>query len=199
MKCRHRHSIFVRYFPTSLGFNLLSDSRQTFVWRTPTTQYHQKNNLTDAVTVIQDFPFSWGRGIILDFRTHLHVQIETMTGQIYWDIILEQHKRLLRSAVYEKISVYEWQHPFSPCKHRKLTPAFSLRNRPYGIISIHTWLEIDKACVGHAWSDMLYRPSLHQASTCLRSDNLLLHVYRNFVDHCLLNGVIFSKIRSIIW
>ncbi|GFU71495.1 cubilin [Trichonephila clavipes] len=37
--------------------------------------------------------------IILGSRTDLHVQSVTMTGHIYWDVILEQHVRLFRGAM----------------------------------------------------------------------------------------------------
>ncbi|GFU11796.1 transposable element Tcb1 transposase [Trichonephila clavipes] len=40
----------------------------------------------------------WGE-IILGSRTDLHVQSVTMTGHIYWDVILEQHVRLFRGAM----------------------------------------------------------------------------------------------------
>lgn len=40
----------------------------------------------------------WG-GIILDFRTDLHVQIGIMISQIYRDVSLEQHVRLFRGAM----------------------------------------------------------------------------------------------------
>ncbi|GFS81128.1 transposable element Tcb1 transposase [Trichonephila clavipes] len=40
----------------------------------------------------------WG-GIILGFRTDLHVQSVTMLGHIYRDVILEQHVRLFRGAM----------------------------------------------------------------------------------------------------
>ncbi|GFW56102.1 transposable element Tcb1 transposase [Trichonephila clavipes] len=40
----------------------------------------------------------WG-GIILGSRTDLHVQIVTIAGHIYWDVILEQHVRLFQGAM----------------------------------------------------------------------------------------------------
>ncbi|GFW06984.1 transposable element Tcb1 transposase [Trichonephila clavipes] len=40
----------------------------------------------------------WG-GIILGSRTDLHFQSVTMTGHIFWDVILEQHVRLFRGAM----------------------------------------------------------------------------------------------------
>ncbi|KFM77127.1 Transposable element Tcb1 transposase, partial [Stegodyphus mimosarum] len=77
--------------------SLQSDSRRTFIWRTPGTRYHQEN-------IIERHRYGgaevrvWG-GIILGSRTDLHIQIGTMTSQIYRDVILEQHVRLFRDAV----------------------------------------------------------------------------------------------------
>lgn len=57
--------------------------------RTPGTRYHQEN-------IIELHRFSGAglhvleRGFILGSRTDMHVQIETMTGQMYRDSILEQ-------------------------------------------------------------------------------------------------------------
>ncbi|GFW59424.1 cubilin [Trichonephila clavipes] len=44
----------------------------------------------------------WG-GIILGSRTDLHVQSVTMTGNIYRDVILEQHVHLFRGAMGAEI------------------------------------------------------------------------------------------------
>ncbi|GFX42852.1 transposable element Tcb1 transposase [Trichonephila clavipes] len=62
----------------------------------PGTRYHQENTIErdrygGAGWLV------WG-GIILGSRTDLHVQSVTMTGHIYWDVILEQHVRLFRGA-----------------------------------------------------------------------------------------------------
>ncbi|GFT33303.1 transposable element Tcb1 transposase [Trichonephila clavipes] len=75
----------------------LSDSRRTLIWRVPGTRYHQENTIErhrfgGAGCLV------WG-GIILGFRTDLHVQSVTMTGHIYRDVILEQHVRLFRGAM----------------------------------------------------------------------------------------------------
>ncbi|GFX78564.1 transposable element Tcb2 transposase [Trichonephila clavipes] len=80
-----------------LWFSLQSDSRRTLIWRAPGTRYHQEN-------IIERHRYGgagwlvWG-GIILGFRTDLHVQSVTMTGHIYRDVILEQHVRLSRGAM----------------------------------------------------------------------------------------------------
>ncbi|GFS72602.1 transposable element Tcb1 transposase [Trichonephila clavipes] len=77
--------------------SLQSDSRRTLIWRAPSTRYHQENTIErhrygGAGWLV------WG-GIILGSRTDLHVQIVTMTGHIYRDVILEQHVRLFRGAM----------------------------------------------------------------------------------------------------
>ncbi|GFW55044.1 transposable element Tcb1 transposase [Trichonephila clavipes] len=65
--------------------------------RAPGTRYHQKNTIErhrygGAGWLV------WG-GIILGSRTDLHVQSVTITGQLYRDVILEQHVRLFRGAM----------------------------------------------------------------------------------------------------
>ncbi|KFM71338.1 Transposable element Tcb1 transposase, partial [Stegodyphus mimosarum] len=84
-------------FSDESRFSLQSDSRRTFICRAPGTRYHQEN-------IIERHHYGgagvlvWG-GIILGSRTDLHVQIGTMTSQIYRDVILEQHVRLFRGAI----------------------------------------------------------------------------------------------------
>ncbi|GFW71628.1 transposable element Tc3 transposase [Trichonephila clavipes] len=78
-------------------FKMMSDSRRALIWRAPGTRYHQENPIErhrygGAGWLV------WG-GIILDSRTDLHVQSVTMTGDIYRDVILEQHVRLFRGAM----------------------------------------------------------------------------------------------------
>ncbi|GFT36523.1 transposable element Tcb1 transposase [Trichonephila clavipes] len=84
-------------FSDESRFSLQSDSRRTLIWRAPGTRYHQENTIErhrygDAGWLV------WG-GIILGSRTDLHVHCLTMTGQIYRDVILEQHVRLFRGAM----------------------------------------------------------------------------------------------------
>ncbi|GFU53804.1 acyl-CoA synthetase family member 2, mitochondrial [Trichonephila clavipes] len=81
-------------FSDESRFSLQSHSHRTLIWRTPGTRYHQENTIErhrygGAGWLV------WG-GIILGSRTDLHVQIVTMTGHIYRDVILEQHVRLFR-------------------------------------------------------------------------------------------------------
>ncbi|GFT04454.1 transposable element Tcb1 transposase [Trichonephila clavipes] len=90
------------------GFKLQSDSRQTFIWRAPCTHYQQENNieqhLAGAGLLI------WGG--ILSSKSDLHFQIGSMTGQTYWNVILEQHLRLYRCAVCaEFVLTYDNAHP----------------------------------------------------------------------------------------
>ncbi|GFU99865.1 DDE_3 domain-containing protein [Trichonephila clavipes] len=77
-------------------FSLQSDSRQTLIWRAPSTRYHQKNTIErhrygGAGWLV------WGGNICS--TTDLHVQSVTMTGHIYRDVILEQHVRLFLGAI----------------------------------------------------------------------------------------------------
>ncbi|KFM72212.1 Transposable element Tcb1 transposase, partial [Stegodyphus mimosarum] len=84
-------------FSDESRFSLQSDSRRTFIWRAPDNRYHQEN-------IIERHRYGgggvlvWG-GIILGSRSDLHVQIGTMTSQIYRDVTQEQHVRLLRGAM----------------------------------------------------------------------------------------------------
>ncbi|KFM63795.1 Transposable element Tcb1 transposase, partial [Stegodyphus mimosarum] len=84
-------------FSDESRFSSQSDSRRTFIWRASDTRYHQEN-------IIERHRYGgagllvWG-GIIQDSRTDLHVQIGTMTSQIYRHVILEQHVRLFRGAM----------------------------------------------------------------------------------------------------
>ncbi|GFX48207.1 transposable element Tcb2 transposase [Trichonephila clavipes] len=84
-------------FSDELRFSLQSDSRRTLIWRAPGIRYPQENTIErhrygGAGWLV------WG-GIILGFRTDLHVQSVTMTGLIYQDVILEQHVRLFWGAM----------------------------------------------------------------------------------------------------
>ncbi|GFV69269.1 transposable element Tcb1 transposase [Trichonephila clavipes] len=86
-------------FSDESRFNLQSDSRQSFIWRAPSTRYHQ-----ESITERHNFGGAgllvWVWGIILDCKTDLHVQIGAMTGQIYWDIILVHVRHGRRICVY---------------------------------------------------------------------------------------------------
>ncbi|GFT56482.1 transposable element Tcb1 transposase [Trichonephila clavipes] len=67
------------------------------IWRAPGTHYHQENTIErhrygGAGWLV------WGR-IILGSRTDQHVQSVTMTGDIYRDVILEQHVCLFLGAM----------------------------------------------------------------------------------------------------
>ncbi|GFX77277.1 transposable element Tc3 transposase [Trichonephila clavipes] len=84
-------------FSDEYRFSLQSDSRRTLIWRAlggngylaNTIERHRYGGAGWLV---------WG-GIILGFRTDLHVQSVTMTGHIYRDVILEQHVHLFRGAM----------------------------------------------------------------------------------------------------
>ncbi|KFM63420.1 Transposable element Tc3 transposase, partial [Stegodyphus mimosarum] len=84
-------------FSDESRFSLKSDSRRTFIWRAPGTRYHQEN-------IIERHGYG-GAGVLVcgiiiqGSRIDLHVQIGTMTSQIYRDVILEQYVRLFRGAM----------------------------------------------------------------------------------------------------
>ncbi|KFM75855.1 Transposable element Tcb1 transposase, partial [Stegodyphus mimosarum] len=93
-------------FSDESRFSLQSDSHRTFIWRAPGTRYHQEN-------IIERHRYGgagvlvWGE-IILGSRTDLHVQIGTMTSQIYRDVFLEQHKntnQLIKKVLNENPSL----------------------------------------------------------------------------------------------
>ncbi|GFV45859.1 transposable element Tc1 transposase [Trichonephila clavipes] len=84
-------------FSDEYRFSLLSDSRQTLIWRAPGTRYHQENTIERHRYGGAEW-LVWG-GIILGSRTDLHVQSVTTTGHTYRDVILEQHARLFRGAM----------------------------------------------------------------------------------------------------
>ncbi|KFM75150.1 Transposable element Tcb1 transposase, partial [Stegodyphus mimosarum] len=84
-------------FSDESRFSLQSDSRRAFIRRAPGTRYHQEN-IVERHRYGGAGVLVWG-GIILGSRTDLHVQIGTMTSQIYRDVILEQHVRLFRGAM----------------------------------------------------------------------------------------------------
>ncbi|GFX10672.1 transposable element Tcb2 transposase [Trichonephila clavipes] len=84
-------------FSDESRFSLQSDSRRTLIWRAPSTRYHQENTIERCRYGGAGW-LVWG-GIILGFRTDLHVQSVMMTGHIYRDVILEQHVRLFQGAM----------------------------------------------------------------------------------------------------
>ncbi|KFM57590.1 Transposable element Tcb1 transposase, partial [Stegodyphus mimosarum] len=85
-------------FSEESRFSLQYDSRRTFIWRAPSTGYHEENIIEQQRYGVAGV-LAWG-GIIRSSRTDLHVQIGTMTSQIYRDVILEQHVRLFRGAQF---------------------------------------------------------------------------------------------------
>ncbi|GFS90263.1 transposable element Tcb1 transposase [Trichonephila clavipes] len=80
-----------------LQFSLLSDSDQTSTLKVPGIRYHQEKSR--CMTLFQWCRSALWGGTILCSRTDLHVQIGTMTGQIYRDIILEHNVRLFRGTM----------------------------------------------------------------------------------------------------
>ncbi|GFS75910.1 transposable element Tcb1 transposase [Trichonephila clavipes] len=129
-------------------FGLQSDFRRTLIWRAPGTRYHQENTIEQHRYGGAGW-LVW-RGIILGSKTDLHVQSVTMTGHIYRDVILEQHVRLFRGSMgAEFLFMDDNARP-----HRANIVDECLQsedNHPYGLASILTGLESNRACVGYAW------------------------------------------------
>ncbi|GFU41000.1 transposable element Tcb1 transposase [Trichonephila clavipes] len=126
----------------------------------------------------------WG-GIILGSRTDLHVQSVTMTGHINRDVIVEEHVSLFRATMGAEFLFMDdnarpeyIENPVEKCLQseditRMDWPAYSPDLNPI----VHVW-------------DMLGRQ--------IAARQIPSPVYRNFGGHCLMSGVIFPKIRSII-
>ncbi|GBN37622.1 hypothetical protein AVEN_166032-1 [Araneus ventricosus] len=68
-----------------------------------------------------------------------------MTGHIYRDVILEQHVRLFRGAMGAEFLFMDG----NARPHRANIVDECLH--PYGLASILTGLESNRACVGYAW------------------------------------------------
>ncbi|GFW68592.1 HTH_Tnp_Tc3_2 domain-containing protein [Trichonephila clavipes] len=135
-------------FSNESRFSLQSDSRRTLIWRAPGTRYHQENTIERH----RYGGVGWlvWKGIIFGSRTDLHVQSVTVTGHICRDVILEQHVRLFRGAMgAEFLFMDDNAHP-----HRAnivdSMPSIG-GYHPYGLASILTGLESNRACVGYAW------------------------------------------------
>ncbi|GFU57699.1 uncharacterized protein TNCV_3638521 [Trichonephila clavipes] len=136
-------------FSDESRFSLQSDSRRTLIWRAPGTRYHQENTIErhrygGAGWLV------WG-GIILGSRTDMHVQSVTMTGHIYRDVILEQHVHfcygapwVLNFCLWMTTPVLTVQTLYTNAFNRMISPA-------YGLASILTGLESNRACGGYAW------------------------------------------------
>ncbi|GFY09495.1 DUF4817 domain-containing protein [Trichonephila clavipes] len=129
-----------------------------------------RTSLNDTVSVVQDGSFGG---------------IGTMTGQIYRNVILKHHVRLFRGAMdVEFVFMDDNNRPqraniVSECLHlediiRKDCPAFLPDLNP----------------IQHVWNMLGQRVAARQPPpTCLP----------DFGEHCLMSGVIFLKIRSILW
>ncbi|GFV70499.1 hemocyanin A chain [Trichonephila clavipes] len=128
-------------------FRLQSDSRRTLIWRAPGTRYHQENTIARHCCGGAKW-LVWG-GIILGSRTDLHVQSVTMTAHIYRDDILEQHVRLFRGAMGAEFLFMDDN--ARPPRANTADECLQIGEyHLYGLDSILTGLESNRACVGYA-------------------------------------------------
>ncbi|GFV83879.1 hypothetical protein TNCV_387871 [Trichonephila clavipes] len=63
----------------------------------------KRASLKDSVSVVQDCLFGGGA---MGSRTDLHVQIATMAGQIYRDVIPEKHVRLFQGPWSQNLCLW---------------------------------------------------------------------------------------------
>ncbi|KFM64980.1 Transposable element Tcb1 transposase, partial [Stegodyphus mimosarum] len=172
-------------FSDESRFSLQSDSRRTFIWRAPGTRYHQEN-IIERHRYAGAGMIVWG-GIILGSRTDLHVQIGTMTSEIYRDLILEQHlarfSKSFQTMGTEFVFMDDNTH-----SHNANIAKECLQSEDSTRME---WLACSPGLnpIYHVW-DMLGRriAALQAAPTCAP----------NLGEHSLLSGVIFPKISSII-
>ncbi|GFT39480.1 transposable element Tcb1 transposase [Trichonephila clavipes] len=101
-------------------------------------------------------------GGIVGSKTDQLVQIGAMTGQIYLDVILEQHVRLFRGVMdAEFVFMDDTTHP-----HRVNIVIKCLQTEDMTLItSILTGLDSSRACVGHTWSTSLATSSYMSTGT----------------------------------
>ncbi|GFW17742.1 transposable element Tcb1 transposase [Trichonephila clavipes] len=134
-------------FSDESRFNFQSDSRRTLIWRAPGTRYHQENTIERHRYCGAGW-LVWGE-IILGSRTDLHVQSVTMTGHIYRDVILKQHARLFRGVMGAEFLLMD----DNARSHRVniVHECLKTEDIPYGLASILTGPESNRACVGYAW------------------------------------------------
>ncbi|GFU99975.1 transposable element Tcb1 transposase [Trichonephila clavipes] len=138
-------------FSDESRFSLQSDSRRTLIWRAPGTRYHQENTIErhrygGAGWLV------WG-GIILGSRTDLHLQSVAMTGHNYRDVILEQHVQLFWGAMFAEFLFMDDN--ARPNHANIVDECLQPRISPYGLASILTELESNRACVGICLADEL--------------------------------------------
>ncbi|GFV93376.1 nibrin [Trichonephila clavipes] len=122
-------------------------SSDLFSYRAPGIRYHQENTIERHRYGAAGW-LVWG-GIILGSRTDLHIHSVTMTGHIYRDVILEQHVRLFLGAMGAEFLFID-DNASSTCKHCRRLPSIG-GYHPFGLASILTGHESNRASVGYAW------------------------------------------------
>ncbi|GFU66614.1 uncharacterized protein TNCV_3335951 [Trichonephila clavipes] len=87
-----------------------------------------------------------------------------MTGHIYRDVILKEHIRLFRGAMGAEFLFMDDN--ALPCRRMPSIGGY----HPYGLASILTGLESNRACLGYAWptdcspsTPTTYLPELRRA------------------------------------
>ncbi|GFW79243.1 DDE_3 domain-containing protein [Trichonephila clavipes] len=154
---------------------MMSDSRRTLIWRAPGTRYHSENTIERPRYGGAGW-LVWG-GIILGSRTDLHVQSVTMTGHIYRDVILEQHVRLFRGA---KGVEFLFMDDNARPHHANIVDE-CLQSEDITRMDWPTYSP-DLNPTEHVWDILGRRIAARRRPP---------PVYRNFVGHCLMSGVIF--------
>ncbi|GFW65864.1 transposable element Tcb1 transposase [Trichonephila clavipes] len=104
-------------FSDESRFSLLSDSHRTLIWRAPGTRYHQENTIErhrygGAGWLV------WG-GIILGFRTDMHVQSETMTYHFSLSIGMSFWKNIRMPSIggYHPYGLAAYSPDLNPIEH----------------------------------------------------------------------------------
>ncbi|GFU73614.1 transposable element Tcb2 transposase [Trichonephila clavipes] len=169
-------------------YSLQSDSRQTLIWRTPCTHYHQENNIEQHSYGGAGWLVSGGN--ILGSRTDLHVQSVTMTDHIYRDVILEQHARLFRGAMgAEFLFMYD---NFRPPRANIVDECLQSED-----ITSMDWTAYssDLNPIEHVWDMLGRRITVRHPHTCLPELRMTILDERCNIPHDQIDNLILSMPR----